>query len=238
MKSFIIFFVLFVGILFTQNTFAYGWNTVSKKEACTLANKTEPFLEVSELPWKVVAGGSYIKSNNKLYYTLLVAPFDLYDWNTLVATKSFWTNIKQIFIYSYDCQTKTTKRLSQNLISLLPKTPKKNIYVTTYMDWHEWNLLSVKLDTQENDGDSFYLFAIKEKKLIDIRKFQWASVVDKRIERTFAFKYIDDLTVEIMWYSNSGGILKWVKWIVDIKNRTIIEVPYLEEKRPLPSYTY
>ncbi len=238
MKSFVVLFVLLVGILLSQNTFAYGWNTVSKKEACTLANKTEPFLEVSELPWKVVAGGSYIKSNNTLYYTLLVAPFDLYDWNTLVATKSFWANIKQIFIYSYDCQTKTTKRLSQNLISLLPKSPKKNIYITTYIDWQEWNLLSVKLDTQESDGDSFYLFAIKEKKLIDIRKFQWASLIEKMIAKTFAPKYIDDSTVEIIGYSNSGGMLRGVKWIADLKTHTIREVPYLEEKRPLPSYTY
>lgn len=119
---------------------------------------------------------------------------------------------------------------------VLPKTSKENTHVTTHIDWHKWNLLSVKLDTQENNGDSFYLFAIKEKKLIDVRKFQWATIIDKIIEKTFAFNYINDLTVEIMGYSNQDWILRGIKWIVDLNKNTIREIPYLEEKNSLPRY--
>ena len=87
-----------------------------------------------------------MRVEDKLYYTVLLAPNGQYDLNT--GNKDapfFWSYIDSIYLYSYDCKTKKIRQLSDNLKKVVKDHSKYRIISTAAPLWKKGNIIALSI---------------------------------------------------------------------------------------------
>lgn len=190
--------------------------SMSKEQAC----QTQSWENISvKWPWKIAYWQSFIRVDNTLYYSVLLAPDGKYDLNTGNHTANFfWSYIDGMYLYSYDCKTKEVKQLSYNLknVSTNSKTSFAGIM------WKKGNILALSIGQEWTDAISPQIFSLREKKLIDIYSFKWRSAL-QYFYNAFTMKYINDSTLETLGNGPESDSPEF-KCRIDLKKRTITRI--------------